>query len=479
MLKRFASAAVCFLFLVTPVLASAQVVIPRLPANATVADLELYVKLLSQVLALLQAQWKQVYSNTAFAASPTKGQPPLAVIFSGTLKAAGYSIDFGDGTTSGDIGCAHGGCPETPKTTKVNTTHTYTTEGVYIAKLRQHFTATAGNCAGVDCNVVGTATVTVGDVTQSSFTFVTPTAATSVALEGNLPISWTMRNPRGYIYFQLISADSGANVGGLGASIFNASANDTYTWRVPRITDDTKETLRAGRYKILATVRSGERASDVYTVAESPVFTVTGDSVSNTSPAPACTVSFNPSTIATNATSSLRIIWTSRYATSHSISQMLDTKNNTVSMPAGNIGLNGLLSNFAFSTLLPDTYTRTDTVTGPGGTNSCSATLKITAATSTPASCPVYQQPLCATGSHVVAGTQLANGCSSAPQCVADVGTCTYGYVGERSATVADVAACRTWCLTGQEGKGWPPYYDKLEGRCVFRDANGTSQVLI
>jgi hypothetical protein len=39
--------------------------------------------------------------------------------------------------------------------------HTYTREGSFVAKLRANAAITAGNCAGVDCNVVGTATITV------------------------------------------------------------------------------------------------------------------------------------------------------------------------------------------------------------------------------------------------------------------------------------------------------------------------------
>ena len=102
-------------------------------------------------------------TNGTFSAAPTSGSAPLAVSFSGTVNSAGYSIDFGDGTSSGDVRCGHGGCPTSPSSSSVATAHTYNSAGTYVAKLRQHFSMNAGNCAGVDCNVVGTATITVGN----------------------------------------------------------------------------------------------------------------------------------------------------------------------------------------------------------------------------------------------------------------------------------------------------------------------------
>lgn len=107
-------------------------------------------------------------SSGTLSASPSSGNAPLAVNFSGSVNSAGYSIDFGDGTTSGDIGCAHGGCPATSVVSAVNVGHTYTAAGTYTAKLRQHFSIVAGNCAGVDCNVVGTVTITVSGGLVSS-----------------------------------------------------------------------------------------------------------------------------------------------------------------------------------------------------------------------------------------------------------------------------------------------------------------------
>lgn len=108
-----------------------------------------------------------VVQTSGLSASPTSGVAPLTVSFLGIVNSAGYSIDFGDGTTSGDIGCSHGGCPFPPTLTNVNVNHIYTSAGTYVAKLRRHFTSNESNCAGVDCNVVGTATITVTGQTSA------------------------------------------------------------------------------------------------------------------------------------------------------------------------------------------------------------------------------------------------------------------------------------------------------------------------
>ena len=100
-------------------------------------------------------------------AKPTNGSAPMTVFFTGYVKSTGYSIDFGDESTSGDINCVHGGCM--PGESSVNVSHTYRTEGTYTAKLKLHFANNAGNCAGVDCNVVASVTIKVGQAGEKYF----------------------------------------------------------------------------------------------------------------------------------------------------------------------------------------------------------------------------------------------------------------------------------------------------------------------
>lgn len=101
--------------------------------------------------------------SAKLSASPASGAAPLSVHFTGSVNSAGYSIEFGDGQTSGDIGCSNGGCPVGNGPASVNVSHMYSIPGTYTAKLRAHASTVAANCYGRDCNVVGTASVTVTD----------------------------------------------------------------------------------------------------------------------------------------------------------------------------------------------------------------------------------------------------------------------------------------------------------------------------
>jgi PKD repeat protein len=121
----------------------------------------------------------------SFSASPMLGKAPLTISFSGIVNSEGYSIDYGDGTKSGDIGCVHGGCPIGQGKTNVSATHTYNSGGTYTAKLRTHFASNQGNCAGIDCNVVGTATITVTGGTVGGDNF------SAYPTSGNAPLSVT------------------------------------------------------------------------------------------------------------------------------------------------------------------------------------------------------------------------------------------------------------------------------------------------
>ncbi len=95
--------------------------------------------------------------------SKTQGAAPLAVTFSGIVSSTGYSIEYGDGKRSGTTNCRHLTCPATPLTTEVKGSHTYETPGIYTAKLRRHYRVGEADCAGSQCNVVATVTVTIFD----------------------------------------------------------------------------------------------------------------------------------------------------------------------------------------------------------------------------------------------------------------------------------------------------------------------------
>jgi PKD repeat protein len=102
-------------------------------------------------------------SNVNFTATPASGSAPLTVSFSArSVNAAGYTVDFGDGTSGtmqqllgecvvGAGGPCNGGNDEM-------TSHTYTQNGTYTATLKQQ-TGTTGNSDIFQ--TLGAATITV------------------------------------------------------------------------------------------------------------------------------------------------------------------------------------------------------------------------------------------------------------------------------------------------------------------------------
>lgn len=71
-------------------------------------------------------------STGTFSATPSAGNAPLAVFFTGPVADSGsYAVEFGDGANSGSLS---GSCASTSSCT-VSTSHTYTTPGVYSAML--------------------------------------------------------------------------------------------------------------------------------------------------------------------------------------------------------------------------------------------------------------------------------------------------------------------------------------------------------
>jgi hypothetical protein len=140
---------------------------------------------------------------------------------------------------------------------------------------------------------------------------------------------------------------------------------------------------------------------------------VAGVTIASTVPtsniAPTCSVSYSPSPIATGGT--LNISWTSQNAVSRSY-KIYDPSGN-LNFTSGSIPVSGTTSDTSYSSLVPGTYSRVDTVTSSNGT----------------------------------AGT-----CSQSVTIVASTATCTYTPTSRptlaSSATVAGQSACSSWCQT-------------------------------
>ena len=111
--------------------------------------------------------------GNSFSASPTSGASPLSVVFRANIfnDLDSYSIDFGDGT-SGTLqnNCSLGYCACGLPTV----THTYTSNGTYIAKLMYQPPFVCNAPPGAACaqmmplaKQVGTATITVRGTTST------------------------------------------------------------------------------------------------------------------------------------------------------------------------------------------------------------------------------------------------------------------------------------------------------------------------
>jgi peptidoglycan hydrolase-like protein with peptidoglycan-binding domain len=172
------------------------------------ALLEQVKRLQAQIAALSVNPVTPTPQPMSFIAAPASGSAPLAVSFSGSVLSAGYDVNFGDGTQPYSYGCAHGGCPIGSYSTNVAISHTYTSAGTYTAKLRTHFAQNAGNCAGSDCNVVGTATITVTGNSSQSFRVVSPNGGETVRAGTSVVIRWNT---------------DGASIGGFGKNVVTLS----------------------------------------------------------------------------------------------------------------------------------------------------------------------------------------------------------------------------------------------------------------
>ncbi len=156
-----------------------------------------------------------------FSATPTSGQAPLAVHFSGTVPGTSYRLDFGDGSqpvlAAETIDCAPGfpNCAQNATIT-INQNHTYQAAGTYTAHVY-------GNPAnGGFPALVGTVTIVVsgGSTPTGSLT------ASPASGAAPLGVSFTASNLPGSRYFYRVDFGDGSTAQPLNSSEF---ASHTYT----------------------------------------------------------------------------------------------------------------------------------------------------------------------------------------------------------------------------------------------------------
>ncbi|MEK7601675.1 MAG: peptidoglycan-binding protein [Patescibacteria group bacterium] len=150
--------------------------------------------------------------NSTFAASPTSGPAPLAVIFRSNIVNGldAYRINFGDGQSGAlqnNCQLGYGGCG------LATATHTYAANGTYTATLRKPNnceSSNQGGCTGVTDIIVGTVTIVVGGTVSSGNLSATPK-------EGSAPLMVTFTGVGNSILFgdgsPLLIASGNANLG--------------------------------------------------------------------------------------------------------------------------------------------------------------------------------------------------------------------------------------------------------------------------
>lgn len=225
-----------------------------------------------------------------FSAKPVSGVKPLAVTFTTDVEvtSGSYRVNFGDGTSQW--------------LTSRTTSHTYTTDGTYSADLIRSI----GNCFGLQnealrlcelgtSEVLATKVITVSNPAGMSVN-VSPA---SVAMQGNLTVSWTTANaPVGSVVRLEVYRDGSpepaptfSNDQGLASDSSSLSPIGNYTWTLPAAGGGIMVdggfggyAMAPGTYHITAKLYSGSNCwgfcssvpeRTVHAVGKSGSFTVT------------------------------------------------------------------------------------------------------------------------------------------------------------------------------------------------------------
>ena len=143
-MKKVASV-LCAVILGVPFLVAADV--PMSQQDQLVSLYTQLIDVLKQEILLLQAM-----PRAALAIEPTTGKAPLDVVFTGLNLSGTEAIDYGDGYSTGSMGCARnaqGWCD-----LSLSKTHTYRLPANYVVSLYSHPTPTTQK-------LIGTTTITV------------------------------------------------------------------------------------------------------------------------------------------------------------------------------------------------------------------------------------------------------------------------------------------------------------------------------
>jgi hypothetical protein len=298
----------------------------------------------------------QVTPSSNIAASGPQGGPFSPSSFQYQLSASIGSVGFSiTGTPSWLTASATSGTVTTTPTSvtfTVNSNANSLTQSTYLGAINFiNTTSSLGSTSRTASLAVGAAPTT------CSLTY----APSTVTFGQGLSVSWSATNATSRTY-----------------SIYDSSNNLLYASPSIAVSGSTTvasfTNLPAGTYTRRDTV-TGTGG----TATCSATLTVVAGST-------ACTISYAPSTVTFGL--SLSVSWDATNATSRTYS-IYDSANNLLYTSA-NIAVSGAVNVPSFTNLPPGTYTRRDTVSGAGGTATCSAALTVVASSVT---CTIVYTP--------------------------------------------------------------------------------------
>lgn len=227
--------------------------------------------------------------NSSFYASPTSGQTPLTVNFSGAVSQNGsYIIDYGDGQNSGQLTAVQPPCASSAACTpQVQAVHVYQSAGTYTATLSPYISCmySTPRCM-IAVQNIGQVTVTATGQTIGGLTITQPYTGAVFTRGQDMQISWNYPVTPGAttnMVLDLYTA-AGSKVGTIAVS---GQTTGSYTWHIPGFPQTYLCTMQypnglcgtnipTGQYFIVVSATSGgvTTTSNLYAAAQSGLFTI-------------------------------------------------------------------------------------------------------------------------------------------------------------------------------------------------------------
>ena len=387
--------------------------------------------------------------NKNFSASPTSGTAPLAVTFRTTTSPSTnngtYTVEFGDGTT-GEIKsdpnaprgiCIEGAGGPCNGYNSLVTTHTYTANGTYVAKLMYQEPFVCNAPPGAACmqvvaapKQVGVVIIRVGTQTNNATFSASPTSGTAplnVAFSTRIPQEKTdgtytvdfgdgTSGQVNVAWLGMPCAQDGPCYRGVGSVSYTYTTNGAYTAKL--IYQPPAPPCNAPPGAACTMVLPPSQVIGTVTI------TVDGTVVAG---APSITGLDGPASLAVGEQGT----WTVHASVPPNADQNIrysvvwgDEARDAFAGITSLASANNLQTSASFTHVYGSagTYIPRFTASNSAGGASASASVVVGKDT-TPLNCPQYMPPLCSSNETLVGGGYGSDGCQLAPRCVSNTTT--------------------------------------------------------